>query len=426
VGRAHNELKAIRFKFYAFAKGEWFVTRRWLYGVLLWGMVVAVAQAGDAAPDDGPQWPNIVDDAPRVGLPASEAQFPTERARPAFLDVLPDTTQTIHNPQLGLGALAADTRERAVIADVTGSTARWPDLPSEAPVSPWAFEGGFRYWYSSGAMRFAFTNRNPLFGNPTSTLDWEDLTGHSGEAFARIDHKPSGLFLKGVFGLGTTRGGHMDDRDFFVGPVLFSDTTSEVKEGNLTFGSADIGWAYSVMPDLRFGFFAGYQYWRERTTAYGLACNPTGITPPLCPAGAFVVDPGTAVGIYEPTWHAARIGVESRFTFDEHWTVNLELAAIPYAVLRNKDSHLLRQDPADLGPAPNIVADGTYGYGFQAEVFASYAFTPNLEIGGGVRAWGLTAQTGHVHFGPTFAGGFPLDRFEQMRFGGLLQVKGRF
>jgi hypothetical protein len=211
-----------------------------------------------------------------------------------------------------------------------------------------------------------------------------------------------------------------------VGPFLFSDTTSEVKEGNMTFASADVGWTYSPMRDLRFGVFVGYQYWREKSTAYGLVCNLTDMTPPLCPAGAVVVSPGTAVGIYEPSWHAARIGVESRFTFNERWAVNVEIAAVPYAVLQNKDSHLLRQDPSDLGPAPNIIADGTYGYGFQAEVFASYALTPNLEIGGGVRAWALTSQTGHVFFGPSFSGGFPLDRFEQMRFGGLLQIKGKF
>jgi hypothetical protein len=339
---------------------------------------------------------------------------------------VPDKVRHIPDAKPDLGVFGASAGERAIMPDVTGSTARWPNLPSAPPASPWAFEAGLRYWYSFGTMRFAFTNRNPFYGHPTSTLDWQDLTGHSGEVFARLDHKPSGVFVKGAFGLGTTQGGHMDDRDFFVGPILFSDTTSEVNQGDLTFASGDIGWSYYVSPDLRFGFFAGYQYWREKTTAYGLVCNPTDITPPLCPAGALLFAPSVAVGIYEPTWHAARIGVESRFTFNERWTVDLEIAAVPYAVLQNKDSHLLRQDPSDLGPAPNIIADGTHGYGFQAEVFASYALTPNLEVGGGLRAWGLTAQTGHVHFGPSFAGGFPLDRFEQMRFGGLLQIKGRF
>jgi len=400
------------------------VARQWVCSALVAAMIAATAQA--RAADDIPQWPNIADDGVRwPSLSASEAPFPTDPARPALLDVVPDRLRNIHNPNFDLGVLGGVARD-AGSSDVTGSTARWPDLSWEAPASPWAFEGGLRYWYSEGTMRFAFTNRHPLFGTPTSTLDWQELTGHSGEVFARIDHKPSGVFFKGVLGLGMMHGGLIDDRDFFVGPVLFSDTTSEVKDGNLAFGSADVGWTYSPSRDLRFGFFVGYQFWREKTTAYGLVCNPTDISPPLCPAGEVVVNPSTAVGIYEPTWHAARIGVESRFTFNERWAVNLEIAAVPYAVLQNKDSHLLRQDPADLGPAPNIIADGTYGYGIQGEVFASYALTPNLEIGAGVRAWSLTSRTGHVFFGPSFAGGYPLDRFEQLRFGGLLQIKGRF
>jgi hypothetical protein len=390
-------------------------------------VMLPAAQSREVELRDGPQWPNVVDDDVRwPNLAASEAPFPTDPARPAFLDVVPDRIRDIHNPKFDLGVLGAAMRDRTTSPEVTGSTASWPSLPAAPTASPWAFEGGLRYWISDGTMRFAFSNGDPAFGRPTSTLDWQSLTGHSGEAFARLDHKPSGVFVKGTFGLGTLRGSYMDDRDYFSGPVLFSDTTSEVREGNMTFASADIGWTYSPTRDLRFGVFVGYQYWREKSTAYGLRCNLTEITPAPCTPGATLVGNDTAVGIFEPSWHAARIGFESRFTFYERWAVNLEIAAIPYAALRNKDSHLLRQDPSDLGPAPNIISDSKYGYGIQAEVFASYAITPNLEIGGGVRAWSLTSDKGRVDFGPSFATAYPLERFEQLRFGGLLQIKGKF
>jgi hypothetical protein len=388
--------------------------------------LMAMPAAHGINPDDAPQWPNLPNEVSGRKLPASDTPFPTDPARPASIDRMPERIRNIQNPQLDLGVLGAGARDRAVSPDVTGGTARWPDLPSEAPPSPWGFETGLRYWYSTSSMRFAFTNGNPQFGSPTSTLGWHWLSAHSGEAFARLDHKPSGIFVKGVFGLGAMHGGLIDDLDFFVGDVKFSDTTSEVKEGNMMFGSADLGWSYWPSPELRLGVFAGYQHWREKTTAYGLICNPTDILPPLCSPGDVLAGPNTAVFVYEPSWHAARIGFEGRYTFYERWTFDLEVAAIPYAALQNKDSHLLRQDMTDLGPVPNVLMDSTYAYGVQAEAFISYALTPNLAIGAGLRGWGLTSQKGHVHFGPTFSGSFPLDHFEHMRWGGLVQIKGRF
>ena len=56
--------------------------------------------------------------------------------------------------------------------------------------------------------------------------------------------------------------------------------------------------------------------------------------------------------------------------------------------LENKDSHLLRQDFADLGPAPNVISKSTYAFGVEAEVFVNYAVTPNIEIGAGAALLG--------------------------------------
>ena len=220
-------------------------------------------------------------------------------------------------------------------------------------MSPFAFEVGGRYWYSSGRLSFAFANGNPFFGNPTSTLDWHGLSAHSGEVFARIDHIPSGVFVKGLVGLGSVTHGHIDDMDFLVTQFKFSDTTSDVHNGNLSYGMFDVGWAYSPTVGVRLGFFAGYHYWHEKVTAYGIVCNMASFIG--CPAaGAVIEGSGVAVLSYEPTVHAARIGVESRIAVDEHWSFSGEIAGVPYAALRNKDSHLLRQSMADLGPAPQM------------------------------------------------------------------------
>ena len=64
-------------------------------------------------------------------------------------------------------------------------------------------------------------------------------------------------------------------------------------------------------------------------------------------------------------------------------------------------------------------------FGVQAEMFVNYALTPNIEIGGGLRYWQLVTHHGQALF-VNFGQGFPLDRFDQTRYGVLLQVKGKF
>jgi outer membrane protease len=305
---------------------------------------------------------------------------------------------------------------------------KWPAVQQVAPLpSPFVFEGGVRYWYSSGNIRWGFANNAPLFGNPTSTIDWFGYTSHSAEAFARLDHVPTGLFVKGMIGLGTTRTGSMDDRDFVINQFSFSDTSSKIGSGNpLGFASFDVGVTYQPYADLRVGAFVGYQYWREKLTAYGLQCNQSDIVFGACQTPGGVPIPfNVAVMSYEPTWHALRVGVEGRLIVDGNWSVSGEVAAIPYAALENKDSHLLRQSSADLGTAPNIITRSSWGYGVAAEIFINYAITANLEVGAGARYWGLFATGGVVNFGPTFDQNFPLNRFEQQRFGILLELKGR-
>jgi hypothetical protein len=305
---------------------------------------------------------------------------------------------------------------------------QWP-LVAAAP-APWLFspfrlEAGARYWFSSSTMNFAFSNGDPLFGDPTSTLDWKGTTAHAGEAFARIDHKPTGLFVKGlVGGGGIATNGEMIDRDFLFDQIKFSDTTSDVKQNSLFYASGDIGMFYDI-PEagMRFGGFVGYQFWREKATAYGVRCQPDDVRGQFCGPPATIVVPFTVPAtIYEPTWHALRIGVEGRMKISPHLSISGEIAGIPYATLSNKDSHLLR---TDLGAVPNIISTAKSGYGLQGELFVNYALNKNWEVGAGLRYWGLVASPGTVQFGPDFGIDFELTKFEQQRYGVLLQVKGK-
>jgi hypothetical protein len=289
--------------------------------------------------------------------------------------------------------------------------------------SDFSFEGGARYWYSVGQNRFAFTNREFLGGNPSSTLDWDRMQGHSGEGFFRIDHHPTHLYVKGLAGGGILKGGDMDDLDFVGSQINFSNTTSAVDGNNLAYAIIDLGYAFEVpSAGVRYGAFVGYHYWHEKMTAYGLLCNSDQLNNMFaCPSpGAVVVPFSTPVDIFDTTWNALRIGGDVKYQINDRWTVSGEVALVPYATVTNKDSHLLR---TDLGPVPNIITNGQSAIGGEAEAFVHYKVLPHFELGVGARYWGLYTQSGSVEFGPTFSPDFPLTRFSSQRYGVLFEAK---
>jgi hypothetical protein len=383
-------------------------------------LAMATSAATYAESRAEPQWPNVNLDGPQwPDVPPGELPDPRPNPQPAFL-----TPDQIANRILG-DHFATNSGNAS--ADVTGSIGRWPDLPPEPGSRSYAYQVGTRYWYSWGRIGFAFSNGDPLFGSPTSTLDWKWLSAHTGEIFGRVDHEPSGWFVKGLVGFGTVVGGEIIDRDFVAQQFSFSDTTSDVKDGSVAYAMIDVGWAYWPVPDIRIGFFGGYHFWRENVTAFGVRCNAVSLPINFCGAPGSVPIPfNVAVLRYEPTWHVLRVGVEGKAAITDRWSVAGEIAAVPFAVVQNKDSHLLRQDFTDLGPAPNVITDSKYALGIAAEMFINYAVTPNIEVGAGVRYWGLVSINGDVSFGPAFVGGFELNSFDQQRIGGLFQVKGKF
>ena len=226
------------------------MTRLKPHAVLLIALAFATPVAAQVARngDADPQWPSVATDEPQwPNITPENLPDPVPNPQPAFIN-----PEQVTNRIMGdhFGPSAGSKPPASPSADVTGSTARWPQFPQEREPSRFAFEVGARYWFSSGSMYFAFTNQHPFFGNPTSTLDWTNMTGHSAEVFARADHMPSGFFVKGVVALGAITNGQIDDRDFFFDQIKFSDTTSDVKDGWLTSAMMDIGWAYSPTTEL--------------------------------------------------------------------------------------------------------------------------------------------------------------------------------
>ena len=392
------------------------------------------------APLGDPQWPNVPADklasAPKT-VPASVKAGSTSGATDGAIspvETLADVA-AVNPPKPKDGRKNDDNLTTGAFLAPPPPPAAAPAAPVPPPEfferrfpSPWAFEGGARYWYSIGQNRFAFTNNIFPFGNPTSTLDWDRMQGHSGEGFFRVDHRPTGMFVKGLLGGGVIKGGDMDDLDFLIDQINFSNTTSAVGDASLRYAMIDVGYAYDV-PEagVKLGGFVGYHYWHERMTAFGVLCNADTLGNPFCgPAGAVVVPFGTPVVTWDTTWNAIRVGGEARVQVYDRWSISGEVAFVPYAWVSNDDSHLLRQDPADLGPAPNVLTRGWRGMGAEAEAFVNYQVLPHFEVGVGARYWGLFTQAGTVEFGPTFAPDFPLTKFSTQRYGVLLQAKATF
>lgn len=403
------------------------------------------AQDAAAVGDLGPQWPNVAAEQPGpVPVRRPPPEISAVSSRPAMPDVAAPATVPAPPDLPAMPDSAAKQGRRAqpssaADADATGSTgptgstgsigtAQRPTYVVPAPVRPFVVTVGGRYWYSRGSTDFNFRNGVAGYGDPTSTLDWNGTTGHSGEVFGRIDHRPTGIFVKGLFGGGVLTGGTITDRDFVAGQYSFSDTSSDIKGDNLLYGMVDAGWSFDVpKAGFRVGGFVGYHYWHEKMTAFGLTCNADDFGGAFCgPPGSVQIPYSTAVLAYEPTWHALRIGIDGRWEFLPGWSVAGEVAWVPIAHLENKDSHLLRQSYSDLGPAPNVISRSSGGWGVEAEVFLNYAVTPNVELGVGGRYWGLNANGGTVAFGPGFVGSYDLTKFEQQRYGLLVQAKGRF
>jgi hypothetical protein len=258
-----------------------------------------------------------------------------------------------------------------------------------APQAQAGWELGVRYWLSTGNTKRSHdaSGLEPLLGNPTSTLTYDDLGAHSVELNARKGFGER-WFVKGNVGLGAIPNGRLVDQDFVTGQELLFQTSSGLS-GRLAYGTFDIGREVWKRGNASFGFFVGYHHWSERLDAYGASNSGE-------PFFLFLGLPGDNVPVIsnQQTWDSLRFGAEMK---NQRGRTRFqgELAFIPYAHYRNEDSHWLRQ--ATLGPAPNIIATGR-GMGAQLEldVRRSYPEYFGVELGVGYRYWRLSSNDGTV------------------------------
>ena len=302
--------------------------------------------------------------------------------------------------------------------------------------SRWTVEVGTRYWYSSGETKWDHNASGtfPALGNPSSVGTYSDLTAHSGEGFLRVDHD-NGLFLKGYLGGGAVVDGNGDAEDYLAGQVKNFDASAELKDGELVYFNADIGFTFfdstrrhevvhndAPSPGFRLAAFTGFHYWNESIDAFGAQCNPDDVGGANCGApGSIAVPFSTRALTNDVTWSSLRVGFYGEAQLTGRVKLSGEAAWVPYTHMDADESRYLRTGATDLGPVPNVLFDGS-GHGFMLESIATFDLTRRFSLGVGGRYWHLESD-GTVEFGPnaTAPEEHPLNNFDSTRYGVFVQ-----
>jgi opacity protein-like surface antigen len=313
--------------------------------------------------------------------------------------------------------------------------AAWTDAPvvaigafrTKAPPiaiwNDWQLDAGGRYWYSTGSS----TNTSGA-GTLVSRLPYTNLTGQSGEFFARVD-TPSQVFVKGFIGAGGITSGKMNDEDWALveEPTLGSfvptgyEVTGSSASGWLKYGVADVGYNIFHNANYKVGPFLGYGYLHQTMNGFGCTqlTTPGSVCDPARPSNLPIIS-------QDDTWQALRVGASAIVTIWDRLALNGDVAYLPYAQFSGLDSHWLRV------PIAYFPQSGT-GHGVQTELILTYALTDYLNIGVGGRYWAIwsTGANQGCRGGCDNTGAYIVDAASAFttntqRYGTFVQMSYRF
>lgn len=341
-----------------------------------------------------------------------------------------DVSQNLHMFKLGLnyrfGASASDDAGAGVVS--------LKDSPASlAAVN--RFEIGGRYWYSWGRYKNDLgnnrTSRAPAL-SAISRLTYDDLEASTGEVVGRYSG-PWNMFAKGFIGGGSISGGRMNDEDFNLEnedngntyAVPYTNTISPKVDGEIPwYATFDVGYDFWRTPGYRFGAYVGYNYYREKESAYGVrqTANQLGpygnqLGPPLPTSGHAIIDENAK-------WQSVRIGATGEFYLAPRLKLSADAAYLPYVTVNAVDHHYT---PPAGGLSSNDPAGGT-GVGTQLEVMLSYDITQQWSVGVGGRYWAMWTDDGwSKRVFPANATTVPqYQKLETERAGVLGQVNYKF
>lgn len=290
-------------------------------------------------------------------------------------------TEHFHVMKLGLNyKLGADPKAEWGAAPVSYPVKA---MPRVAWAPGWQFEGGARYWYSSG--KFQWDNAQSITAPQVmeSRLTYDGLKANSGELWGRID-SPARVFVKGFVGAGRVFDGFQNDEDWGIfGNVSYSNTLSPgAQNGPISYGTIDAGYDFLIGRMYKVGAFVGYNRYNQKTTTSGCVqiANPLSDCIPTVPSS-------TIVGTQDTRWDSLRVGASGETMLVDRLKLSGEVAYLPYVKFVGRDDHLLRATPTWFDQ------EGT-GRGVQLEAILSYLVTDQFTIGIGGRYWAMWTTSG--------------------------------
>ena len=184
-------------------------------------------------------------------------------------------------------------------------------------------EVGVGTWISQGQTNWNHdaSSVSSIVGNPTSSLDYKDVTSNIVEANVRLTHR-KGFSIRGQFGYGSITDGTLIDDDFVSasGATFFntsvngqhriSRTESSIDDSYVLYMGADLGILFYKFAEGKgsANAFFGFQYWKEKYEARGvtqLECTAVGT---FCSAPGTVSNIGQLAITNTVGWKSIRIG----------------------------------------------------------------------------------------------------------------------
>lgn len=260
-----------------------------------------------------------------------------------------------------------------------------------------------KLWQSKGHSEVAHDSSRlaPIFGDPTSVLEYRDVDSTILELGARANLN-SNWFVETNIGAGAINEGTLTDDDFvsaagsdlfrasIPGAHMISQTRSEISSDDLFYINLLFGRDIFRSADnrTRIGLFGQVQHWEESYVAQG-------ITQTVCTApNSFCAPAGSAgfqgIDVISNTvkWQSLSLGAEGTVSVGKRMELSGRMSAAPVARLKNDDIHHLRPD---LGQSPSFRAEAT-GYGYGADLSVVYYITPRLAALAGYRYWKMKVK----------------------------------
>ncbi len=244
---------------------------------------------------------------------------------------------------------------------------------------------GERTWITAGYSEFSLNN---LAVNPASDLIWRNTDSVVFEVNGELLWRR--FLVMGALGTGGITDGAFIDDDFTLDNRRgrFSHTRSIVDDGNVFYGTVDIGARLLVWGEAGrtgAGFvdgFVGYQYWREEYEAFGSKGSG--------------VQPNSVKGItHKYIWEALRFGARSEVSLFGGLSVKAKAVLLPVAWWNWEDIHHLR---TDLRQDPSVSAKSKDAFGFELDAGLKYNVWRGLSVDAGYRYWGMDSNGGDVQY----------------------------